>query len=207
MSADLFDFGVLLILSYLAGSIPTGVILGHFKGVDPRSVGSGNIGATNVTRALGSRAGLWTLAGDLVKGLVPVLLASRLGFSWVEVSAIGLAAVIGHCFSIFLDFQGGKGVATSAGVFLALAPVPTAIAALVWAGVVAVTRVSSIGAFVALPVLLLLLLLPPITLSGYPVASGRTWLPLALLVAAVIVFRHRTNFRRMMEGRENRVSP
>src|SRR5271170_8428903 len=110
----------LVALAWLAGSFPTGVVLGSFKGVDVRKIGSGNIGATNVTRALGSRFGAYTLAGDALKGFIPVLIATWMApDSWLFPSLVGLVCVAGHCWSIFLDFEGGKGVATSAGVFLA----------------------------------------------------------------------------------------
>ena len=200
----MIDRIALCILAYLAGSFPTGVVLGSLKGVDVRRIGSGNIGATNVTRALGSRFGLYTLAGDLLKGFLPVLLAIWLSDSWIYVSLVGLLCVLGHCFSIFLDFEGGKGVATSAGVFLALAPFATLVAAAVWGLVVFSTRVSSFGAFAALPALLICMLVPAFDLLGVHVESPRHFLPLGLAIAGVVLFRHKSNLKRMMEGAESR---
>ncbi len=191
-----FAAAALLVLSYLAGSFPTGVLLGRWKGIDVRTVGSGNIGATNVARALGRRLGLVTLAVDLLKGLVPVLVARASGGPWWLVSAAGLLCVAGHCFSIFLGFQGGKGVATSAGVFLALAPIATLGAAAVWGIVVLATRVSSIGALSAMPTLLVLLVLRP---------ESRGWLPLAAGIAALVLIRHKANVRRLIGGAEPRM--
>ena len=196
----------LLVLAYIAGSFPTGVVLGHLKGIDVRRIGSGNIGATNVTRALGSRMGVYTLLVDVAKGFVPTLLALWIMPSWPWVSAVAFLAVAGHCFSIFLDFRGGKGVATSAGVFLALAPFATVCAALVWAGVVTVTRVSSFGAFAALPTLLALLLLPSFELLGLSVPASRAYIPLAIAIAAMVLYRHRSNLKRAMGGAEHRFS-
>lgn len=192
----------LLVLAYLAGSFPTGVVLGHLKGIDVRQVGSGNIGATNVARAMGSRMGAYTLVADAVKGFLPTLLALWIMPSWPWVSAVAFAAVAGHCFSIFLDFNGGKGVATSAGVFLALAPFATICAALVWLGVVLATRVSSFGAFAALPTLLVLLLLPAFDFFGFSIPSGRPYLLLAVAIALVVLYRHRANLRRALAGAE-----
>ena len=200
----MIDRVVLCLLAYLAGSFPTGVVLGSLKGVDVRKIGSGNIGATNVTRALGSRFGLYTLAGDLLKGFIPVLIAIWLWPSWMFVSLVGLLCVLGHCFSIFLDFEGGKGVATSAGVFLALAPFATLVAAAVWGLVVFSTRVSSFGAFAALPTLLLCMFLPSFNFAGIAIASPIHFLPLAVAIAIVVLFRHKSNLRRMMEGAESR---
>lgn len=197
-----FDRVALLVLAYLAGSFPTGVVLGHLKGVDVRKVGSGNIGATNVARALGSRLGIYTLVIDALKGFLPALAALWIMPSWPWVSAVAFAAIAGHCFSIFLDFNGGKGVATSAGVFLALAPFATLGAALVWLAVVLVTRVSSFGAFAALPTLLGLLLLPAFDFFGMSIPSARSYLPLAVATALVVLYRHRANLRRAVHGSE-----
>ena len=192
-------------LAYLAGSFPTGVVLGNLKGVDVRRIGSGNIGATNVTRALGSTFGTYTLVGDAAKGALPVIAALVIApGAWLYVSLIGFLAVFGHCFSIFLDFGGGKGVATSAGVFLVLAPFPTLVAAGVWGAVVAVTRVSSFGALAAVPTLMIAMLIPTFDFAGLHIESPLRYLPLAFAIAAVIVVRHRANIRRAIDGVENR---
>ncbi|HXJ23800.1 MAG TPA: glycerol-3-phosphate acyltransferase, partial [Polyangia bacterium] len=113
---------LLCVAAYVAGSIPFGVVVARAKGVDLRKVGSGNIGATNVARALGKGWAIAVLLADAAKGLVPVLLGRRLGFSAGAVAAAGLCAIVGHMFTIFLRGRGGKGVATSLGVALAVSP-------------------------------------------------------------------------------------
>src|SRR5271169_680749 len=113
---------VYLIAAYLLGSIPVGVVLAKLKGQDPRKAGSGNIGATNVMRTVGKGLGILTLAGDILKGLVPTWLAIHYEQSAVIVAACGLAAFAGHLWPIYLRFKGGKGVATALGLLLALKP-------------------------------------------------------------------------------------
>ena len=113
---------VITILSYLIGSIPTGCILGKAAGVDVRTAGSGNIGATNVARVMGKGSGLLTLIADVAKGLLPALVARQMAFNDAAVAVVGAAAFLGHLFPVFLKFRGGKGVATAFGVLLVLAP-------------------------------------------------------------------------------------
>ena len=115
-------FVVSIVVSYLLGSVPTGLLLGKALGVDIRTSGSGNIGATNVYRTLGRTVGIMTLLGDCLKGLIPVLAASWLGFPDIWIAAAGAAAFFGHVFSVFLGFKGGKGVATALGVFIGSSP-------------------------------------------------------------------------------------
>src|SRR5512142_1162952 len=112
----------LIIAAYLLGSIPTGLLLGKALGVDIRAAGSGNIGATNVYRTLGRKVGVLTLVGDCLKGVIPVVVAKALGLPVLWVGIVGLAAFLGHVYTVFLGFKGGKGVATALGVFLAAAP-------------------------------------------------------------------------------------
>ena len=119
------------ILGYLCGSIPTGVLVGRYKGVDPRTSGSKNIGASNVTRVMGKTAGLVTLLVDVFKGLLPtVIISSTVGDHTGLL--VGFMAVIGHCFPVWLKLKGGKGVATAFGVVAAVLPVVALVAALVW---------------------------------------------------------------------------
>lgn len=197
---------LVILVGFIVGSIPFGVIIAKRRGIDITKQGSGNIGATNVARAMGSRMGAYTLGIDALKGFLPTLAALWIMPSWPWVSVVAFAAVVGHCFSIFLDFNGGKGVATSAGVFLALAPFATLGAAIVWLAVVLFTRVSSFGAFAALPALLLLLLLPAFELMGFKISSGRPYLLLAVAIALVVLYRHRANLKRALEGAESRFS-
>lgn len=181
-----------LLLTYLLGAFPTGVVVATlFADVDLTALGSGNIGATNANRVLGRGYGVATLAGDLLKGLLPVLASTWvLDAPWYA-GLVGLAAFAGHCWSPFLDLRGGKGVATSAGAMLALAPLPTLAAAAAWGLVVSVTHKSSLGALVAVALLPLLCLL---------LAPGATWV--AVLLGIGVVSRHGDNLRRLRAGTE-----
>lgn len=193
---SILDKLLLVGFAYLVGSLPFGVLITGYLGIDIEAVGSGNVGATNVARALGGRWALVTAALDILKGVAPVL-GVKLLFPnepiWMTLT--GVAAVVGHCASVFLDFRGGKGVATSAGVMLVVAPVPTLGAALAWGLVMATSRISSLAALVALPVLLILLVLVHSTELIHSV-------PLLLLLGAVILWRHRGNVRRLRRGEE-----
>jgi len=186
-----------ILLSYLIGSIPTGLWLGlKLRGVDIRLHGSKNIGATNTTRVLGKKLGAIALAGDAAKGLVAVLLFGRLA-QWQYLPLVcGIAAIIGHTASVFLCFRGGKGVATGGAVFAALAPIPTAIAAAAFAAVVALTRMVSAGSIVA-----------AIVLAASVIGLGAPW-PLqaaAVAVALYVIFKHRANIARILRGQENKI--
>src|SRR5271155_1421946 len=113
---------LLIIGAYLVGSIPTGVIVGRMRGFDPRAVGSGNIGTTNVVRAGGTSAAVLTLVGDTLKGAIPVLIARAAGLPAAAIAWVGLAAFIGAICSVFLGFRGGKGIAAALGIWLPLSP-------------------------------------------------------------------------------------
>lgn len=188
---------VAILASYLLGSIPTGLWLGlKLRGVDIREHGSHNIGATNTMRVLGKRLGAMALVCDIAKGLISVLVFARLG-TWPHLPlACGLAAIAGHTASVFIRFRGGKGVATGAGVFLALAPIPTLVAALVFAVVVAATRMVSAGSMCAA------VALAAMVFAWSPSAPLRF---VAAAVAVYIIWRHRANIRRILQGVENRV--
>jgi len=186
--------------AYVLGSIPTGLLLARGVGVDIRAVGSGNIGATNVARTLWRRRGAVVLVLDALKGAVPVLVAAPLarapGGGAVVIAAVGLAAIGGHCFSMWLGFRGGKGVATSLGVFAVVAPVATGIAAVLFLAIYVVFRVASLGsitAAAAMPALMLAL------------GCDRTLLAMAIPVALLIVVKHRANIARLLRHEENRV--
>ncbi len=183
---------VLPLAAYVVGSIPFGLVVGRLKGVDIRQHGSGNIGATNVARVVGKPYGLLTLILDLLKGFLPTWVAGHMG--GVEmVAATGAAAVLGHCFSIFLKFRGGKGVATAAGVFAAVSPAALGAALLVFGAGVGLTGFVSVGSLAAaltLPVALHLLHAP-----GQLLAMG--W-----VLAAVVWWKHRANIGRLLAGQE-----
>lgn len=186
-----------LFLSYLVGSIPTGLWLGlRFRGIDIRKEGSGNIGATNTLRVLGKPFGAVALAVDVFKGWLPVVLFSLLN-PWPFLPiCCGLAAILGHTFSLFVRFKGGKGVATSAGAFLGLAPSPMLIAGGVFFIVVAITRMVSLGSICAA-------ITAAITVFFFPVTPAVRLV--AVLVAVLIVIRHHSNIRRILNKEESRL--
>src|SRR5215471_18099936 len=136
---------LVVVLAYLCGSIPTGVLIAKNMGVDVRKVGSGNIGATNVARSVGKKAGLLTLLGDAAKGLFPVLVVRMLDLGETPLACSAVAALLGHLFSPFLGFSGGKGVATGLGVFLGLAPQAILLALLFFAITFAISRIVSLA--------------------------------------------------------------
>lgn len=192
------------IVAYFLGSIPFGLILTRLAGGgDVRKVGSGNIGATNVARAAGTLAGLFTLALDVGKGAAAVLLAERLSNSsatWMMIAAF--AALLGHCFPVWLKFKGGKGVATAAGTFLVLSPAACLAAVILFLLVVIFWRYVSLGsisAAAAMPLLIYLLWAPhhapPLTITLGVVAS-----------AVLIIFKHRGNLQRLVQGVEPKFS-
>lgn len=185
----------LVVFAYLLGSVPSGYVLGKLAGVDVRNTGSGNVGATNVARVVGKRQGILTLLCDLAKGLLPVILAQRFGFATTAIAATGIAAFLGHLYPLYLKFKGGKGVATALGVLLALAPLATGVALLVFAVVVGGSRIVSLGsiaAAAAAPVALW-------SLSYAPALVG-----LGVFLAVMIIWRHRTNIQRLLAGTEPR---
>ncbi len=182
--------------AYVAGSIPFGMLLARAKGIDLRQVGSGNIGATNVARAMGKGWAVAVLAADAAKGFVPVWLGRRFGLSPHAIAIAGAAAIIGHMFTIFLRGRGGKGVATSLGVALALSPIAAAIGFGAYVVVFATTRLSSLGSLLGVWTFALLFVLrerPPLAL-----------LVLALGGAALVTLRHRENIARLVRGEEKR---
>lgn len=204
--------------AYLVGSVPFGLMVGKLKGVDPRTAGSGNIGATNVGRLLGKKFFAIVFVLDLLKGLLPMLAAARVLHAPGSPSGhdtrtyllwllVGFAAILGHMFSLFLGFRGGKGVATSSGVILGLYPyftAPGVVALLVWVIVLKLSRyisAASIAAALSFPVAYVGIALA----RGWPVF--REQLPLlgfAVLVAVMIVYKHRSNVARLRAGTEPR---
>jgi glycerol-3-phosphate acyltransferase PlsY len=186
---------LLLLAAYLLGSIPTGLLLAKACGVDIRTAGSGNIGATNVYRTLGRSVGILTLIGDCLKGAVPVLAAKSLGMDVRWVAAVGLAAFLGHVYTVFLGFKGGKGVATALGVFLGTSPGAVLLALAVFALVLWKGRyvsLASITAAAAMPVFVALLDRQPVIIA------------MTVLVSSLVIYKHRENIRRLRSGTENR---
>jgi len=196
--------GVFAVLAYLLGAIPNGFLIAKAKGIDIRTVGSGNIGATNVYRAVSKKLGLLTFALDAVKGAVPALLFPKLVTllsgvatpAWLPLVFGGLA-IVGHTWPVYLRFKGGKGVATSAGALIGIAPGAMGIGLLSWILVLVTTRYMSTASIVGA------LAVP---LSGWWLYRGQgIALPLTLTALAVlIVWRHKGNIQRLMDGTENR---
>ncbi len=187
---------LLMIISYLAGAIPFGLIIARSRGIDLRRAGSRNIGATNVLRTVGRKEALFTLAGDVLKGVFAVALAKAAGYGDPYTGLAGLAAVIGHDYSVFLRFRGGKGVATSLGVLLMYAPYAGLVTVGIWLVVVAASRYSSLGALVGFTLL-------PLTL--YVFDNGGSGVMLGLLLTALVYIKHRENIRRLLEGKESKI--
>ncbi len=187
-----------LLLSYVLGSIPSGLWLGVWlRGVDIRNEGSKNIGATNTMRVLGKPLGATALFFDILKGVVPVVLFARLSPGDLHLPlACGVAAVLGHSFSLFLRFKGGKGVATSAGVFLGVATWPALIAIGTFVVLVALTRMVSVGSIGGAIALTISVWLFPLTLIVQIVA---------VLVSALVIVKHRSNVKRIIQGEENKL--
>ncbi len=189
-----------MLLAYLAGSIPTGLWMGKYtRGVDLRDFGSGNLGATNAFRVLGKKLGFLVLLIDVLKGMLPVLLLPRLlGMEDVtpgDEMFIGGAAIAGHVLSMFVNFRGGKGVATALGVFLAIAPLEMSIILLIGIILIAVTGYVSLASIVGAALLPLFLYV-----SGRPTEV----LFVATVISVIVIFRHRSNLVRLVQGRENR---
>jgi len=186
---------LLIIAAYLLGSIPTGLLLAKAAGVDIRNSGSGNIGATNVYRTLGRTVGILTLVGDCLKGVIPVVAATYLGMSDNWIAAVGLAAFLGHVYTVFLGFKGGKGVATALGVFLAVSPAAVGSALLIFVAVVWKWRYISLGSIAAA------LAMPGMVAvfdSRPPVVI------MAVIIALLVVWNHRENIKRLQAGTESK---
>lgn len=189
------------IIAYFLGSIPSGVWIGKIaKNIDIREHGSKNSGATNAYRILGAKYGMMVLFADAFKGFLAVSLASAGGLSANSVSLVALVVILGHSLSCFLAFRGGKGVATSLGVFLFLQPKITLVLVLVFIGIVWLTRYISLGSIVAA------FLFPIFTLISEIRKEDTSWLLIliTILLGAFVIYRHRSNITRLLEGRENK---
>lgn len=188
---------LLIAVTYLVGSLSSAIIVCRIWGLpDPRSKGSNNPGATNVLRIGGKLPAIITLLGDGCKGLLPTLIVAQMGFANWVVGSVMLAALIGHIFPIFFGFKGGKGVATAMGAYLGLNFILGGILIALWALVIVVTRISSLGAIVALflaPLLGWLLLRDPVIVSAMSMMS------------LILLWRHKANILRLCSGKETKI--
>jgi len=197
-----------LILAYLMGSIPTGFVVAKVvKGIDIREQGSGNVGASNVYRVVGARWGLLVLAVDILKGWVAVVVLYHLlletgstSLALVRKLVLGFAAIAGHNWTVFLRFKGGKGVATTCGVFLSIVPSAVACAMVVWVGVVSVSKYISVGSMGAA-------LSCPLWIWIFYRGSENFYILLSasFLIPILIMYTHRSNIRKLMKGTESKI--
>ncbi|MCK5440129.1 MAG: glycerol-3-phosphate 1-O-acyltransferase PlsY [Gemmatimonadetes bacterium] len=196
-----------IVLAYLAGSFPTAFLAGRVRGVDLSKVGSGNYGATNVYRNLGKGPALVVLVFDVAKGFLPVWFLPRWFAGGIEPSTyavlLGVAAVVGHVFSIFLAFKGGKGIGTAAGVFLALSPLAAGLAAVVWFAVVGWRRIVSLASLCA--ALVLLIAVWVLHAGGLP--ASWPLVALTTFLTAFVFWTHRENIGRLKRGEEKQIRP
>ena len=193
----MLDFVIAAALSYILGSIPNGLILGKgIWGVDLRQHGSGNIGATNAWRTIGKAGGISIFALDLLKGAISAYLGLHLGGGELAGIVCGLLAIAGHSWSIFLGFKGGKGVATGLGVIATLMPWVTLIVFAVWFAIVKVTGYVSLGSVVGA-------ILVPILAIVFGLHTD--FMVLGLIAAVFIVYRHKCNISRLLNGTESKI--
>lgn len=207
-AVELVSYIVTALVAYLLGSIPTGYLVGKSRGIDIRTVGSGNIGATNVLRTLGKPAGISVFVVDALKGFLACSFVGVVIYRFlvgpvpgesIEFLKItgGLFAILGHNYTCFLKFKGGKGIATSSGVALALLPVALGIALVVWLVLLAITRYVSVASIAAA------LILP--FAAWWPGRNTRTMIIVAAAIGGLAIYKHRTNMQRLMNGTENRI--
>jgi acyl phosphate:glycerol-3-phosphate acyltransferase len=200
----MINLSISILVAYLIGSIPTAYIFGRLvKGIDIRTVGSGNIGATNVYRAIGKIPGFMVLFLDIVKGMIPVLLLPKLlpidsaviG-SGIYMMILGTCVISGHIWTIFLNFKGGKGVATTAGVLIVVAPKVVGVAFILWLTAFIISRyvsVASIVAAVSLPISAVIFKMPVSTVIVF------------LAIAGIGIYKHKSNIVRLRRGKENKI--
>lgn len=188
---------LLPLVAYLLGSVPFSYLFSRFwGGIDIRTKGTGNVGATNVLRSAGIKIAVAALAGDIMKGMLAAWLGSHFGGPAMAATC-GAAVVVGHCWPVFLGFRGGKGVATAGGVIIMLMPLVALLEALTLFTIAAVSRYVSLGSVCAGLILPLLALF-----SGQP----RSYVMMSLVLAAIIVYRHRSNIQRLRKGTESKLT-
>ncbi len=194
-------FLIFVVIAYIFGSFPSGVWLGKVtKNIDIREYGSKSSGATNAYRILGPKYGIMVLILDALKGYIPLYLASLFGIGGIYIILLGLVAILAHTFSFFIQFKGGKGVATSLGVFLFLMPKVVGILILVFILIVGVSKYISLGSVVCAGLL-------PILAYFMPVKEGVPRIPvviISLIVGIFVIYKHKANIQRLMDGKENK---
>ena len=196
---------IALFAAYILGSIPTSYIIGKLiKGIDIRNFGSGNVGTTNALRILGTKVGVFTLIIDIGKGFLAVNFARFIIPEPTDIIIIitGLFAIIGHIFTIFLKFKGGKGVATSAGVFIAIIPIPVALALFVFVLTVWLSKFVSLGSILAA----LTLFISELVMNFWISFVELEFLIFTFIIALFIIIRHKANIQRLFNGNENIIS-
>lgn len=186
---------LLSLAAFIIGSIPTGLLIARSRGIDLKQKGSGNIGATNVLRTAGKWPAVFTLCGDILKGAAAVLLARHFEAGVLYEGVIGICSILGHNFSLFLKFKGGKGVATSLGVLSIYSPVTALFSVILWLLTVITTKYSSLGALVAFGFL-------PISMILF---DTREKFPIALIMTLMMFIMHRENISRLAKGTELKV--
>ncbi|MBU2741024.1 glycerol-3-phosphate 1-O-acyltransferase PlsY [Acidithiobacillus thiooxidans] len=185
---------VFIVGAYLIGSVATAILVGRAMGLgDPRQSGSGNPGATNILRIGGKKAAALTLCGDLIKGVIPVVVARWLGAEGWILAAVALATFLGHLYPVYFGFRGGKGVATAMGILLALMPLLGLSVLGVWIVVFAVMRVSSLAALLAATSAIPLV---------FALSASSSLRALIIVLVILILWRHRSNIQRLLDGRE-----
>jgi glycerol-3-phosphate acyltransferase PlsY len=208
------DFLILIIVAYLLGSVPFGVIIARAHGKDLRIIGSGNIGATNLARALGRKWAYFCFCLDVLKGMLPMLVGIKLISTPPNIAELflwlvaGIAAVLGHIFPIYIKFKGGKGVATSFGIALGLWPYYTVcavVSVVIWVVVVLAKRYISLASIIAALAFPLVLILAILLAPTWNLANLWPLLSAAIAIPIMVVIRHRENIKRLLAGTENKV--
>ena len=192
------------LFGYLLGSVPTGLVLTKlFSKVDPRKMGSKNIGATNIFRTVGKALGILTLIGDVLKGAIPIWIAIQWGLTdqwglssdlWISIA--GVSPFLGHIFPVFLGFKGGKGVATALGVYLVVSPIAVLIELFLFLGIVWRWRFISLGSISCATTI-------PILIAFFR-SDSQAYFVLSVIIAALILYRHQSNISRLLQGTENK---
>ena len=191
------------LFGYLLGSVPTGIVLTRlFSRVDPRKMGSKNIGATNIYRTAGKTLGVFTLLGDMLKGALPIWMAimwtqhDLWGIPDLWIGIVGLSPIVGHIFPIFLGFKGGKGVATALGIYLVISPIAVLIEFFLFALIVWKWRIISLGSIICATTI-------PILIAFFR-SDSQAYFILSVVIAALILYRHQSNIARLLHGTENK---